>query len=228
MKIDQKETKKIIEGLVKETSANKEVIETVSKEETQKNTKKAQKRKKYPTYESMNNKYCAKQKAHKQKYPNPNKPLPNPRHELLARKLAMGAKKKEAYISVYNSKESTAINRSSALINSPSIKERYRILLEQSPKTSTKAITQRIETLIDATKAIVVDKSIEYVPDNGIRLETIKHIHKIQGVIDDTPVVSNSFSLNKIDIQQLDVICSRIDDMTQKLISQPLPLPDVK
>lgn len=89
---------------------------------------------------------------------NPNKPLKNPKHEIMARKLAQGSTQVEAYKTAYpNASQTTANSQAHEVIARANINDRAVKLLE-SVGLSEKKLAQKLNQHVDSdTESISLD-----------------------------------------------------------------------
>lgn len=89
---------------------------------------------------------------------NPNKPLKNPKHEIMARKLAQGSTQVEAYKTAYpNANDTTAKSVASSITSSHGINDRALKLLD-SVGLSEKKLAQKLNQHVDSdTESISLD-----------------------------------------------------------------------
>ncbi len=89
---------------------------------------------------------------------NPNKPLKNPRYEIMARKLAQGSTQVEAYKTAYpNANQTTANSQAHEVIKREGINERAVKLLE-SVGLSEKKLAQKLNQHVESdTESISLD-----------------------------------------------------------------------
>lgn len=89
---------------------------------------------------------------------NPNKPLKNPKHEIMARKLAQGSTQVEAYKTAYpNASQTTANSQAHEVIARANINERAVKLLE-SVGLSEKKLAQKLNQHVESeTESISLD-----------------------------------------------------------------------
>lgn len=124
-------------------------------------------------------------------------------------------------ISPLSTDESASVNGSKYL-KKPEVKEYVLQLLNLRPTTSPEAITAKLGSLVSAEKAIVVDKEIQYVPDNGVQLEAVKTVLKIYGVVDNGVEVdarSVNISITNEEAGKLGDFVSRLEGLSQRLMS---------
>lgn len=108
--------------------------------------------------------------------------LDNPKHEnfVLALIKHKGNQTK-AYQEVYPDASPESARRSASLLMTIlDIRERFSGLLE-AQGLGVLRLNNKLGRLMKAKKAIIVGESIHYVPDNHVRLETLKVAYKLHG-----------------------------------------------
>lgn len=152
-------------------------------------------------------------------------PLPNPKHELLARNLVKNNfNKMKAYEATYNVSPATAEGNASSTIAKYGVDNRAREILEKRKKLSCEGVLNSLESDLKAKRAIPTDKPLVYVRDNASILETKKTLLKIHGVLKSDGGASNTFNDNrtlntnvdKKTVEALGVIVGRLEKLADK------------
>ena len=104
------------------------------------------------------------------------------------------------------------------LINStPGLKKRINELLEEQGMGLTYT-NKKLKSLVDAEKVIVVDKSTMEVQDNPTRMEAVKTLYKLHGVLKDTEVnVDNRQITFSGDANKLQMVADEIRKLNEQL-----------
>lgn len=105
-------------------------------------------------------------------------------NKAVAEYIGNGFNKTKTYQAVHpNAKYNTANQNADKFIVKYDIEKKAIEVLESHPKLNQTAILKSLEDDIDAERAIVVDKNIEYVRDNSNILEAKKTILKLYGLL---------------------------------------------
>lgn len=119
-------------------------------------------------------------------------------------------------------KEKSVIHSvASESLTKPIVQRGISILLNESGLALTD-LNKNLRTLTySAERAIVVDKEVVNVPDNGVRLEATKVAYKLHGVLGVEAPINNintlSINISKEDAQKIQLITDRLEAMSKSI-----------
>ena len=153
--------------------------------------------------------------------------LKNPKHELYS-KLVVKEKGNlgNAYAQIYQSnKIETCQANASRLFARPEIRSRIAELLELSG-IPIERLNKKLSDLLEAEKAMVVGKKIEYTPDNATQSDMLKVAYKLYGLIgNDSEVYQDNRSISiNVPVQELNSIVNSLKNINDSLLTDTIAL----
>ena len=131
----------------------------------------------------------------------------------------------EAYQSINPlSTVETARVGGSKYLSKPEVKEYILQELQVKERTSPARIVEKWGEMLEANKAIVVDKGIEYVADNPTQLEALKNITEIYGGIGGGDMLVDARSVNinitTQEAENLSIAVSKLEELSKRLMGE--------
>jgi len=149
--------------------------------------------------------------------------LANIKHEQFCKTLVKeNGHQAKSYKKIYPTvKDNTSRVNSSALMHREDIRTRVYEILDSSKETSVEGLLEKMAVLTKANKEIVCDKDLVEVRDNPTRMESIKTLLKIRGVMNNSDAVSitnaTQLNFNVLDETKLSNIANNLVELNQKL-----------
>jgi len=144
-------------------------------------------------------------------------------HEIFARNvIEEQGNLTKAYLKSYkDAGYNTANTEASKLFNNPLVNARIFELLNKTG-LSLPELTKKLESLVNHSKAIVVNGKIEYVPDGAIQADSVKTAFKLHGLLSNSNVDiednrSVNITISDKNSEQLQATLDKLEAMTNKL-----------
>ena len=149
--------------------------------------------------------------------------LDNPKHELFVQALIKHkGNRTKAYREIYPDANAESARRlGSALLTNIDIKRRLSEFLD-AQGLGVIELNTKLKELSEAEKAIVVDKVIQFVPDNTARVDCLKTAYKLHGLLgsDIESHIDNrqvNIHVEPAEMERLAKIVKDIEEMNRKL-----------
>ena len=125
--------------------------------------------------------------------------LKNKKHDRFAKNIAKGMPKTEAYKVVYECKDMTASNQSTALLKRPEIQDRVNEIIEKIPGASLDSVIKSVSKKLKAKKEVIYNSKgdSKLINDNQAQLNAEEKLLKIHGV-KGFGHTSNTFNDNRV------------------------------
>jgi hypothetical protein len=140
--------------------------------------------------------------------------------EYIEEVLGNGGDTTKAIKKVYGIKSSQSIkSKAEELATDEDVRDRIRNLLELRG-IDLEYLNDKLAEMLEGEKAIVVDKDVVYVKDNGVRLEAMKVGYKLHGLLSNDIKVDNrqvSINMNEEDAIKLMDIAKGIEELNKEL-----------